>query len=478
MGSRELKLRDIFYPESIAIIGASSDDLKEKSGWTGTLLNFGYKGRLYPVNPKAATILGLKAYPSLKEIEGQVDYVILNLATTLVPKALEDCAAKEVKVVHIFTSGFAEVGNEQGKRLQEEVQSIIERTGIRTIGPNCMGVHSPGGGVSFANLPREEGPAALISQTGAGAARIILYGNSRGIHFGKAISYGNAVDLDSPDFLEMLADDSNTKYIALYIEGVKDGRRLLTATQKCLKNGKMVVILKAGLTEAGREAATSHTGALAGSEQGWGAFFAQTGAIRVRTLEEIVDQLVALQCMSKPGGRRVGIIGRGGGPGVIATEICERSNLKVPPFSGTVRSLLEKITTASGGSMIRNPVEVGVGRVGAQQGYIEAFKILALSQEVDLILTHLNPEAFILYGGAPEWLNDSIDVLCQVFKTLPIPVALMLPSGETPESREVVQQAWAQCSKAGLAVFRTYESAATAISNLVTCYERRTEEDH
>src|SRR5512136_1531051 len=181
MGSRELKLRDIFYPESIAIIGASSDDLKEKSGWTGTLLNFGYKGRLYPVNPKAATILGLKAYPSLKEIEGQVDYVILNLATTLVPKALEDCAAKDVKVVHIFTSGFAEVGNEQGKRLQEEVQSIIERTGIRTIGPNCMGVHSPGGGVSFANLPREEGPAALISQTGAGAARTILYGNSRGI---------------------------------------------------------------------------------------------------------------------------------------------------------------------------------------------------------------------------------------------------------------------------------------------------------
>lgn len=128
--------------------------------------------------------------------------------------------------------------------------------------------------------------------------------------------------------------------------------------------------------------------------------------------------------------------------------------------------------------MVRNPVEVGVGRIGAQQGYIEAFKILALSQEVDLILTHLNPEAFILYGGAPEWLNDSIDVLCQVFKTLPIPVALMLPSGETPESREVVQQAWAQCSKAGLAVFRTYESAATAISNLVTCYERRTEEDH
>jgi acyl-CoA synthetase (NDP forming) len=467
----EVKLENIFYPRSIAIIGASSDEQKERIGWTGTILNFGYNGKLYPVNPKATKILGLQAYPSLKDIEGQIEYAIINLSVTSVLGALEDCAIKGVKVVHIFTSGFAEVGNEQGKRLQEEIRSILDRTGIRLIGPNCMGVHSPGGGISFANLPRKEGPAALISQTGAGAARTIIYGSGRGIYFGKAISYGNAVDLDSPDFLEMLVDDQQTNYIALYIEGVKDGRRLLAATQKCIKKEKPVVILKAGLTEAGREAATSHTGALAGSEQGWEAFFAQTGAIRVHSLEEIVDQLVALQYIPRPKGRRVGIIGRGGGPGVIATEICEGMNLRVPPFSSGVRSQLERITTAGAGSMIRNPVEVGVGRAGAQQSYVDAFKILAESQEVDLILTHLNPEAFILYGGTPEWLNDSINALLGVFKKLPKPVLLVLPSGETNESREIIQQAWMRCSDAGLAVFRDYESAAKAIDKLLSYYE-------
>ena len=470
MGRAEVKLKDIFYPESIAIIGASSDEQKEQSGWTGTLLNFGFKGRLYPVNPKAGKILGVKAYASLKDIEGEVDYAILNLAPAFVTKALEDCIAKGVKVVHIFSSGFAEVGDEKGKKLQEEIHAIKDRANIRLIGPNCMGVHSPEGGISFANLQREEGPAALISQTGAGAARTILYGSGRGIYFGKAISYGNAIDLDSPDFLEALADDPKTKYIALYIEGVKDGRRLFTITKKCIAR-KPIVILKVGLTEAGREAAISHTGALAGSEKGWEAFFTQTGAIRVYSLEEIVDQLVGLQYIPRPGGRRIGIIGRGGGPGVVATEICERMHLKVPGFSSTLRSQLERITTAGAGSMIRNPVEVGVGRVGAQQGYVEAFRILAGSEEVDLILTHLNPEAFILYGGKPEWLNDSIDAVLGVFKTLPKPVALVLPSGETKESREIVQKAWVRCSDAGLAVFRDYQSAAKAIDKLISYHE-------
>ncbi len=467
MGSNEPKLRDIFYPESIAILGASSDDQKEQSGWTGTLLSSGFQGKLYPVNPKAKKILGLEAYPSIKDIEEKVDYAILNLSPAFVPRALEECAAKKVKVAHIFSAGFAETGTEQGKKLQQEIRSIIRQTGIRTIGPNCMGVHCAEAGLRFARLPAKDGPSVLISQTGAGAARTILYGSRRGIYFGKAISYGNAVDLDSPDFLEMFADDPKTKYIALYIEGIKDGRHLFRAAERCRVNGKGLIILKAGLTEAGRQAVSSHTGALAGSGQAWEAFFAQTGAIRVHTLEEIVEQLVALQYISRVQGPRIGIIGRGGGPGVIATEICEKASLSVPPFSGAVRSQLEKITTASAGSMIRNPVEVGVGRAGAQRGYIEAFKILAHSGEIDLILTHLNPEAFIIYGGAPEWLNDSINALIEVFKTLPKPVALVLPPGETPESKEIVEQAWKRCLEAGLAVFRSYESAATAISKLV-----------
>ena len=464
-------LKYIFYPDSIAIVGASSDEQKEKTGWTGTLLNFGYKGKLYPINPKATEILGLKAYPSVKDVEGQVDYAILNVSALLVPGLLEECVDKGVKVVHIFAAGFGETGKEKGKILQKEVESIIEGTTTRVIGPNCMGVHCPESGLTFANLPKKGGAAALITQTGAGAGRIVTYASGRGIYFGKVVSYGNAVDLDSSDFLEILADDPQIQFIALYIEGIKDGHRFLNAVKECAREGKVIIMLKAGLTQASKEAAASHTGALAGSEEVWKAFFEQTGVIRVYTLEEIAEQLVALQYIPPLQGRRVGIIGRGGGPGVIATETCERAGLKVVPYSAEMRAQLEKITTADAGSMTRNPVEIGVGRAGAQQGYADAFKIVASSPEVDFILTHLNPDAFVLYGGKPEWLNYNLDALIGLFRTLPKPVAVVLPAGETPESREIVHQAWERCAEAGLAVFRSYESATRVISNLISYYQ-------
>jgi len=466
-----ISLKDIFYPQSIAVIGASSDEQKERNSWTGVLLNFGYQGKLYPVNPKATKILGLQTYPSVKDIPRPIDYAILNIPAPLVPGVLQDCATKGVKVCHIFTSGFAETGMAQGVKLQEEVQSIVNRTGICVIGPNCLGIHCPDSRITFANLPRKGGPAAFISQTGAGAGRAIIYGCNKGIYFGKVISYGNAVDLDSSDLLEILAEDPKTKYIGLYIEGTKNGRRFFEATKKCLRMGKVMVILKSGLTEAARETVASHTGALGGSEQAWQAFFAQTGAIRVHTLEEIVHQLVAFQYIAQPKGRRVGIIGRGGGPGVIATEICEMEGLKVPAYNEKTREQLRNIIAEKAGSMVRNPVEIGVGWAGTQAGYKDAFKIVADSNEVDLILTHLNPEAFALYGGTPEWLNDSIDTLLQIYGTLPIPVVLVLPNGETRETRALVEHARRRCSRAGLAVFTTYESATRAISKLITYYE-------
>ncbi len=469
----KLALKDVFYPESIAVIGASSDEEKEKRGWTGNLLNFGYKGRLYPVNPKGTQVLGLKIYSSVTAIEEPVDYAILNVSAPLVPRLLRECAAKEVKIAHVFTAGFAETGKPEGKSLQEEVKNIVEETGIRLSGPNCLGVHCPDSGVTFANLPKRSGPAGLISQTGAGVGRIVMYGSNRGIFFGKAVSYGNAVDLDSTDYLEMLVGDDQTQFIALYLEGVKDGRRFFNLAMRCLSLGKPLVMLKAGLTEAGREATRSHTGSLAGSEQAWEAFFAQTGAIRVYSLEEIVDQLVALEYLKpRPNGGKVAIIGRGGGPGVVATDMCEKVGLKVPPFSPDTRAKLERITTEAG-SMARNPIEVGVGRAGAQQGYMDAFRIVADSPEIDIILTHVNPEAFVIYGGSPDWINYSIDALLDIFKTVPKPIALVLTSGETPEGREIVLKAWQRCADAGLTVFRSYENAARVISRAVNYYEFR-----
>lgn len=471
MTGKKITVREVFLPDSIAVIGASSDDQKEKRSWTGNLMDFGYRGRLYPVNPKATSVLGLKCYASITAIEEPVDYAIIALPRELVPMALSDCARKGVRVAHVFTSGFAETASEEGRRLQAEIRRIVERSQTRVIGPNCLGVYCPEGGVTFANLPKRHGSAALISQTGAGAARTIIYANSLGVHFGKAVSYGNAVDLDSTDFLEALIDDPETQSIALYIEGVRDGQRLLQLTQESVRRGKPVVTLKSGLSGAARAAVSSHTGALAGSDQGWQAYFAQSGAIPVSTLEEIGEQLLALQGLGECRGNRVAIIGRGGGPGIIATEICERYGLAVPRFSDETKAKLAQTTTAEAGSIIRNPVEVGIGRAGAQQSYIDAFRAVANSDEIDLILTHLNPEAFILYGGNPAWVSHSVNALLDVFRDLPKPVILVLPPGEAPESREIVIELWARCAEAGLPVFRGYESAARSVSKAIRFYQ-------
>lgn len=458
--------KEIFCPASIAVVGASSDPVKEREGFVGRLINFGYQGRIYPINPKATEILGLKSYPSVKNVPEPIDYAIFNVNAPLVPRLLKECGEKRVKTVHIFTSGFKESGDPVGIKVEEEIGRLSREIGVRIIGPNCMGIYNPSCGITFANLPKKTGPAALVSQTGSGAARVITYGDRRGIYFGKVVSYGNAVDLDSTDFIELLSEDPEIKFIGCYIEGVKDVPRFNRVLKKCVEK-KPVVMVKTGATEASREVAASHTGALGGSEEIWQAFFRQSGVIRVHTLEEIVEQMVALQYLPPPKGPRVGIIGRGGGYGVIATEICEKAGLKVHAFSGELRGKLNQIIPVSAGSSNRNPVEIGVGASGASPYYADAFKIISDSPEIDLILTHINPDSFIHWGGKPEWLLESVDALINVFKKLSKPVALVLLPGETDESSPLVVQAWAKCADAGLAVFRSYETAARTIWNLI-----------
>jgi len=321
------------------------------------LQHFGYDGKIYPVNPRAKEISGLTAYPTVRDIPGEVDYAIFNIPARLAPRVMQDCAVKHVKVAHIYTAGFSETGKEEGKALQEQVVSEARAGGVRVIGPNCMGIYYPAAGLTFnPAFSREPGNVAFISQTGAGATRFVSLANSRGIHFSKVVSYGNAVDLDISDFLEYLIDDAETEIVTCYIEGVRDGRRFIEMVRKCMAV-KPVIIMKAGLTESGAGAAASHTSSLAGSKTTWDAFFRQTGAIRVDTLEEIADLVPALQYLKTPNGRRVGIVGRGGGIGVIATDTCDNAGLKVPSFHPETRNRLEEVIPEAGAGA-RNPVDV------------------------------------------------------------------------------------------------------------------------
>ncbi len=466
-------MHSVFHPDSVAVIGASSDSEKERnSGWVGRLLQFGYQGKIYPINPKVKEVMGLKAYSFLKEVPSSIDYVIMVIPRNHVPKALEECIAKGVKVVHIYTAGFSEVGTEDGIQLQTELERLIKTGKTRVIGPNCMGIYCPSGGLSFdIRFPKESGPITFISQTGVGGRRLIHLACGRGLRFSKAISYGNAIDLSVIDFLEYAVSDPETKLVLLYLEGLKDGRRFFRVLRECTKT-KPVVLLKAGLSESGSGAVASHTASLAGSRQVWQALFKQTGAISVDTLEEAVEELVALQTLPAIRGRRAGLVGRGGGIGVIATDMCEREGLKVPQLSLETRSRLAKITPADAGSSIRNPVEIGLGITGVSEHYVEGLQIVASDSQVDFLITFLNPEDYVHYG-VKGWAEDLGKALIEAKKRLSKPFAVVFLPGLSVQIFESILQIQRKCLEEGVACFSSLDIAIKAISKLITYYESR-----
>ncbi len=454
-------LDGIFHPSSIAIIGASSST--SETGWVRRLLDFGYKGRIYPINPKVNEIQGIKAYPSICDVPFPVEYAIINLPARLTPQSMWDCVARGVKFVHCYTAGFSETGTGEGKRLESELVNIAKEGGIRFLGPNCMGIYCPDSGMSFSeDFPREKGRIAFVSQSGAEASRLVLLCQDVNLHFSKVVSYGNAADLDAPDFLEYLTQDSDTDLIALYIEGVKNGPRFMSAVRKCLEK-KPVVILKAGLTENGASAAMSHTASLTGSETIWGAFFKQTGAIPALTMNEVADIVQGSVRIKKPQGRRVAIVGRGGGIGVVATDICERAGLKVPPFSPETKLKLLEIRPDAGAG-VRNPVEPKLGMEGATEFFLKGLPIIDDDTETDIILIQM---AIDIYGGHKSDLMQNVTdfayALCAAADSINKPLAVAIFTGGHVDTMMAAAAARDILTKAGIAVFSGVESAALAI---------------
>jgi len=329
---RKSLIERFFYPKSIAIIGVSSNEKAFTTLYLYALMKFGYKGKLYPVNPRGGSVFGLRMFSSVQEIPESVDLAIVSVPGRAVLAALEDCLEKGIQAAVVLSAGFGEAG-EDGKKLQEEMNTVIAK-GIRVIGPNCFGIYCPSGGITIKpgdSFPRESGPVALITQSGLFTEMIVLQSRGMGIRFSKVISYGNASDLNEADFLEMLAEDPDTRVIACYLEGMKDGRRFFDTVRSVVKT-KPVLIWKAGLTDAGRIAAGSHTGSLAGSEAIWNTFFAQSGAVRINSIENLIDNMIAFLHLLPSCGRRVALVSGSGGIAVTGADACESSGLTLPGF--------------------------------------------------------------------------------------------------------------------------------------------------
>jgi len=325
MEAEKLKEFDcIFNPKSVAVIGASQGD-----DFTRALMNTKIREKLFLVNPKHDKLLDKKCYASVLDIEDKLDYVVIAVPASLVPNVLNECIEKGVKAAHIFSAGFSETGIEERIRLENKVKEVAKGR-IRLIGPNCMGIYCPKSGLSFnKNASTEEGPVGVISQSGTFAQLFATDGKIKNISFSKVISYGNAIDLDCPDLLEYLSDDPETKVIALYIEGTRNGKRLKSALNKATRK-KPVVALKGGITKQGSRAAFSHTASLAGSPEIWSSLFKQTGVVQVENFDELADTILAFTCSPLPQGKGISIITNSGGFSVTETDSCIKAGLEVP----------------------------------------------------------------------------------------------------------------------------------------------------
>lgn len=380
-------LEEILNPRSIAVIGASGSPTSGGYIFTQTLIEFGYKGRIYPVNPKYEEILGFKAYPSLKEIPDTVDYVISCVPASVVPDILKACPERGVKAVHVYTARLSETGRKNAAELEQEILRQARQNNVRLIGPNCIGLYDPGLGLSFEHvIPKEPGPVGMLSQSGGGARKLAYLAALRGIRFSKAISYGNALDLDESDFLEFFARDPQTKIILMYIEGVKNGRRFLD-TLKYAASVKPVIMLKGGRGKSGMRAIATHTASMASSVTLWEALAAQSGVVNAKTFNEVIDLAVGFNFLPPIQGRRVGLAGGGGGATVLSADYCEEAGFDVVSLPDAIREKL-KAKGVPIWDWINNPADMSIMR-GSGIDVGDVVQMMEEDPHFDLIITTL-----------------------------------------------------------------------------------------
>ena len=352
------KLDRVFNPRSVAVVGD-----KQALGymWLRSLSHF--QGKVYSVQidpnelPGIAQ-LGVKNYPSLKDIPGPVDYVIAAVPRAVAPVIVKDCIQKNVGGVCFFTSGFAETGTEEGIRLQQAITDLAREAGLLVIGPNCVGVYNPKIGLRHNPVQDygEGGTVGFIAQSGTHATLFTLAGTHNGIKFSKSVSYGNAAILDSTDYLEYLKKDRETEIIGMYVEAVKDGRRLFRCLREIAEK-KPVLIWRGGESEEGARATASHTGALAQSSVIWQTLIRQCGAIRIENLDEMIDTVKGLLYLKPARGNRVGLIAMSGGQSVAIADTFAKEGLRVPELSRSSYERLSTFFNIIGGSY-RNPFDI------------------------------------------------------------------------------------------------------------------------
>ncbi|WP_297547949.1 CoA-binding protein [Thermococcus sp.] len=434
-----MNLDFFFYPQSVAVFGS----FKRGAIAYEILRNIvegGFEGKIIPVNPKGGTVeVTGRTFQIREKLDEPVDTAIIAVPAKIVPSLIDEIGPL-IKGAVVISAGFSEVGNDE---LERKLVERAKKHGVRIIGPNCAGIFGVHGKFfgSFEVRVRPGG-LALISQSGAFGGAALAMGNEEGIGFSAFVSYGNAADLNESDFLEYFADDENTKAIALYIEGVRDGRRFLKALRYASEK-KPVVILKAGKSASGAKAAASHTGSLAGSYEIYRAAFKQAGAIEVEEMEELFDAAKAFEMYSKAG-KRVAVITNSGGPGVLATDKLEKLGLEIAKLSDETTQKLRSFLPSQ--CSVKNPIDLIAD--ADYERYKRTIETVCRDENVDSLLIICVPPIFI---PSEEIARAIIEADCDK------PIVVNFMAGE------LVKDGVRLLEKAGIKNFPTPERAARAL---------------
>jgi len=381
-------LEAFIAPRAVAVIGASRDPLKLGYGVLSNIIKSGFKGKIFPINPNATEILGLKCYPSILSVPDEIDLAVIVIPAPFVLQAAEECGKKGVKGLIVISAGFKEVGKE-GLEREKELVEIARRYGMRILGPNVLGLIDTviPLNASFAASMALPGSIAFMSQSGALCTSVLDMSLTEGIGFSRFVSLGNKADLNEVDFLELWEEDPNTRVIAAYLEGVVNGPRFLEVARRVTRS-KPIIAIKAGTTGAGAKAVSSHTGTLAGSEKAYEAAFKQTGIIRARSVQDLFDLAVGFARHPLLEKNAIVIITNAGGPGIMAVDACERLGLGVASLSHeTIAFLKEHLPPAAS---VLNPVDV-LGDALADR-YALALEAVLKDPNVGGVLVILTPQ--------------------------------------------------------------------------------------
>ena len=436
------RLKYLFAPNSVAIVGASNSPEKWGNRILYNLTRGGYGGQIYPVNPRESEVLGIKAYPGIPDIPAGTDLVVITIPPGAVVNAVRDCIARQVKCAIVITSGFSETGP-AGKKMEQEMRELAVKSGMPLVGPNCVGILSPPHSLYCHMMPvfPRKGSVAIIGQSGSVADMIASRVTSRGMGISHLLSVGNEAVLQVADYLEYLADDKETSVVLGYIEGLRDGRRFLEVARRVTLK-KPVILLKAGSTPVGARAGQSHTGALAGSDEIVDAALKQAGVIRAANLDEMVDAGLVFNNQPLPKGNRVGIIAPGGGWGVMAADACTQAGLDVGALDETTINRLNAILPDVWSH--NNPVDTIAGTKGS---IAELLDILTASPSIDGVIAlgavagapslwrylegSKNKEEMTerYAGGAMDYLSKSFDDVIRIRDHYgkPIVMAMFMP---------------------------------------------------